>query len=227
MSRGIEPSLAVQPRHEEIYQAIRERILTGEYTAGFRVLIEEIACEFDLSTTPVREAMRRLEADGLVLVQPNRTAQVAYADPQTLGDRLELLAVLDGYITASAAPRIDAGMIRALCATNERLNAAVEAMDSFGFRRLDQELHELIYASCDNSFAARTAVSLSRRLAPARSTLLSRLPYRGRASVIEHRRLIELITRDAPPREIELAARDHKQGTADAMRALVRIESPD
>ncbi|HEY1777229.1 MAG TPA: GntR family transcriptional regulator [Solirubrobacteraceae bacterium] len=226
MTRKSDAAKPNHPRHEGAYQTIRERILSGVYAAGFRVLIDEIADELELSPTPVREALRRLEADGLVLIQPNRTARVAFADPQTLGDQLDVLAVLDGYVTATAAPRIGAAEVGALCATNERLREAVEAMDSFGFTRLDQEFHELIYASCDNAIATRNAIALSRRLAPARSMLLPRAPYRGRTSAIEHRDLVELIARDAPAHAIELAAREHKQGVANAVRALSHTGDP-
>ena len=221
--RTVDPALT--PRHERIYETIRERILAGVYPAGFRIVIVDIAAELDLSTIPVREALRWLEADGLVTVQPNYTAQVAGAEPRSLADQLEILAVLDGYVAAAAAAHIGAAEITALRRTNDRLAAAVDAMDSFGFLLLDLEFHELIYSRCDNSIAARKVESLARRLAPARRMLLPSVPYRTSASVREHRRLIELIGSGAPAREIELAARHHKMQCTDAVRSLLGADS--
>ena len=72
---------AIVTKQERVYQAIRERILSGAYGPGYRVVIDALAEEFEVSGLPVREAIRRLEAEGLVIYRPNAGAQVAPADP--------------------------------------------------------------------------------------------------------------------------------------------------
>jgi DNA-binding GntR family transcriptional regulator len=94
----------VVTKQERVYQAIRERILSGAYGPGYRVVIDALAEEFEVSGLPVREAIRRLEAEGLVIYRPNAGAQVAPADPGLFDEEMTVLAVLEGYGTALAAP---------------------------------------------------------------------------------------------------------------------------
>ena len=66
---------------ERVYRHVRERILSGTYGPGYRVVITHIARELDVSALPVREAIRRLEAEGLIVFRPNEGAQVAASEP--------------------------------------------------------------------------------------------------------------------------------------------------
>ncbi len=75
-------------------------------------MIDALAEEFGVSALPVREAIRRLEAEGLVVYRPNAGAQVAPADPRRLQEEMAVLAVLEGYATALAAPHSDEGRRR-------------------------------------------------------------------------------------------------------------------
>src|SRR5689334_25268318 len=74
MAQRTEESVTKQ---ERVYRAIRERILSGAYGPGYRVVIDALATEFGVSALPVREAIRRLEAEGLVIFRPNAGAHVA------------------------------------------------------------------------------------------------------------------------------------------------------
>ena len=71
-------------KQERVYKEVRERILAGTYVPGFRIVIDALAEEFGVSALPVREAIRRLEAEGLVIFRPNVGAQVAPAEPGRL-----------------------------------------------------------------------------------------------------------------------------------------------
>src|ERR671923_1464401 len=93
-------------KQERVYRAIRERILSGAYGPGFRVVIDALAEEFAVSALPVREAIRRLEAEGLVIFRPNAGAQVAPAEPGMFDEEMTVLAVLEGYATAVAATEL-------------------------------------------------------------------------------------------------------------------------
>ena len=68
-------------KQQRAYTELRERILSGAYSPGFRLVIDSLADELEVSTLPIREAIRRLEAEGLVVFRPNAGAQVAPADP--------------------------------------------------------------------------------------------------------------------------------------------------
>src|SRR5689334_17109403 len=79
-------------KQERLYRAIRERILSGAYGPGYRVVIDGLAEEFEVSALPVREAIRRLEAEGLVVYRPNAGAHVAPAEPGVFLEELTVLA---------------------------------------------------------------------------------------------------------------------------------------
>src|SRR6185437_4376846 len=112
---------AIVTKQERVYQAIRERILSGAYGPGYRVVIDALAEEFEVSGLPVREAIRRLEAEGLVIYRPNAVAQVAPADPGLFDEEMTVLAVLEGYGTALAAPCLDESQIAKLTEINDEM----------------------------------------------------------------------------------------------------------
>jgi DNA-binding GntR family transcriptional regulator len=206
-------------KQERVYREVRERILSGAYGPGYRVVIDALAEEFEVSALPVREAIRRLEAEGLVIYRPNAGAQVAPAEPGVFDEEMTVLAILEGYATALAAPELSAADIEQLTAVNDRMIVAMEQMDSLTFGRLNQEFHGLIYEHCPNAALVAMLRDVARRLDAIRRTVFLQIPYRGSASVAEHRSLIDLIASRAPSRKIEQAARDHKLQTVDSFRA--------
>ena len=209
-------------KQERVYREVRERILSGAYGPGYRVVIDALAEEFEVSALPVREAIRRLEAEGLVIYRPNAGAQVAPAEPGVFDEEMTVLAILEGYATALAAPELSAADIEQLTAINERMIRAMEQMDSLTFGRLNQEFHGLIHQRCPNAALVAMLHDVARRLDAIRRTVFIQIPYRGAESVSEHRALIELLSRGAPADEIEAAARQHKLHTVESFRAWQR-----
>ena len=209
-------------KQERVYREIRERILSGAYGPGFRVVIDALAEEFEVSALPVREAIRRLEAEGLVIYRPNAGAQVAPAEPGVFDEEMTVLAILEGYATALAAPELSAADIEQLTAINARMIRAMEQMDSLTFGRLNQEFHALIHQRCPNAALVAMLRDVARRLDAIRRTVFIQIPYRGAESVSEHRGLIELLSSGAPADEIEAAARQHKLHTVESFRAWQR-----
>jgi DNA-binding GntR family transcriptional regulator len=209
-------------KQERVYRAIRERILSGAYGPGYRVVIDALAEEFGVSALPVREAIWRLEAEGLVIYRPNAGAQVAPAEPGLFDEEMVVLAVLEGYATALAAPEMDAAAIGRLTEINESMVVAMERLDSLGFGRLNQEFHVVVYEHCPNAALVELLRDVARRLDAIRRTVFVQIPYRGAASVAEHRALIALIAEGAPAAKIETAAREHKLHTVESFRAWRR-----
>jgi DNA-binding GntR family transcriptional regulator len=206
-------------KQERVYQALRERILSGAYGPGYRVVIDALAGEFGVSALPVREAVRRLEAQGLVIFRPNAGAHVAPADPGAFDQEMTVLAVLEGFATALAAPELGASGIRKLRRINDEMVAAIERLDPLSFGRLNQEFHAVVYEHCPNAALVELLQDVARRLDAIRRTVFIQIPYRGSDSVAEHRNLIELIETDAPASRIEAAAREHKLRTVESFRA--------
>ncbi|WP_022928840.1 GntR family transcriptional regulator [Patulibacter americanus] len=204
---------ARQTKQERVYVAVRERIVSGQYGPGFRVVIDTIAEEFGVSALPVREAIRRLEAEGLVVYRPNAGAQVAPAEPAVFEEEMSVLAVLEGYATALAAPLLTQADLTRLDATTDEMVEAMEAMDALSFGRLNQQFHQVFHERCPNPSLVRMVRDVNDRLAVIRQTVFVQIPYRGRASVEEHRALVALLRDGADATAIETAAREHKLHT--------------
>jgi DNA-binding GntR family transcriptional regulator len=200
-------------KQQQVYEAIRERILSGAYGAGYRVVIDAIAEEFGMSALPVREAIRRLEAEGLVIFRPNMGAQVAPADPGLFEEDMEVLAVLEGYATALAKDHLSAEDLDELRRVNDDMATAMQNMDSLTFGKLNQDFHRLIYQRCPNVSLVRLLEDVARRLDAIRRTVFVQIPYRGASSIEEHSKLIALLASDASATEVEKAARAHKLNT--------------
>jgi DNA-binding GntR family transcriptional regulator len=213
-------------KQERVYRAVRERILSGTYGPGFRVVIDGLAEEFGVSALPVREAIWRLEAEGLVIYRPNAGAQVAPADPGAFDGELSVLAVIEGYATSLAAPLLTKTELKRLREINESMVAAMEQMDSLRFGRLNQEFHAVFQERCPNPALVDLLRDVARRLDAIRRTVFVQIPYRGAASVAEHDHLIELIESGADPTEIEAAARAHKMHTVESFRAWKAEHQP-
>src|SRR6266545_8384173 len=158
-------------KQERVYQEIRERILSGAYGPGYRVVIDSLAEEFAVSALPVREAIRRLEAEGLVIYRPNVGAQVAPADPGLFDEEMTVLAVLEGYATALAAPHLGKAGLKQLRGINDQMVAAADRLDSLEFGRLNQEFHSVIYEHCPNSALVSMLRDVARRLDAIRRTV--------------------------------------------------------
>jgi DNA-binding GntR family transcriptional regulator len=138
---------------------IREAILDGEYAAGERLKEDELAQRLDVSRTPVREALRRLEAEGLVVVEPQRGATVRAYEPRELDDMYRLRAVLEGYAARRAAERITDSELDELRKSCERFSrlAARKRVSPRDLARENQVFHDAILAAADDPRLAEMA----------------------------------------------------------------------
>jgi len=209
-------------KQERVYRVVRERILSGAYGPGYRVVIDALASEFGVSALPVREAIAAYADEGLVIFRPNAGAHVAPADPGVFDEEMTVLAVLEGYATALAAEHLTKTDVKRLSALTDEMVEAIERLDPLSFGKLNQEFHGVIYERCPNAALVDLLRDVARRLDAIRRTVFVQIPYRGAESVAEHRRLIGLISNGAPLSQIEAAAREHKLHTVESFRAWQR-----
>lgn len=206
-------------KQERVYRHIRERILSGAYSPGYRIVITQVARDLSVSALPVREAIRRLEAEGLIVFRPNEGAQVAPSEPRFFEHQMSMLAVMEGYATALAAPHVSPARLRQLDEITDEMAVAMNRLDSIAFGQLNQDFHGGLHDACPNPPLVDMLRDTSRRLDVIRRTVFVHIPYRGEASITEHRALLELIREGAPPSRIESAARDHKMHTVETFHA--------
>ena len=118
-----EPTAAATAE-EEAYRHIHQARRTGKYRPGERLIPEDIAAEIGMSRMPVREAFRRLAADGLVVLRPNRGCIVAGLTLDELYEVFEMRSVLEGLAVRLAMPRIDADVLDELDRLLDRMERA-------------------------------------------------------------------------------------------------------
>lgn len=202
-------------KQERTYEILRDRIHSGVYPPMARLNIDGLARELGVSPIPVREALRRLEAQGWVRFRPNAGAVVSPADETSWEQAMVALAVLEGAATAEAQRHLRASDLTRL----RKIAAEMEGLDDPArFSQLNRRLHATIVARCGNSVLLELLGQTHDRLDRVRSMMFSFLPDRAEQAAAEHARLIELLhTADAD--EVERYARWHKMQTVEAYRA--------
>ena len=138
---------------DRAYAALRERILSGDLHHHAKLHQEELAEELGVSRTPVREALGRLAADGLVELLPNRGARVADITPEDMRSSYEARLVIEPAAAALAARRRDIGATRAM----RRAIAAHRTADGDVDAAFDanRDFHLALVAAAGNAFLSR------------------------------------------------------------------------
>lgn len=201
------------------YDWTRARILDGRFSAGYRLVLGQIATQLDVSAVPVREAVRRLEAEGLVTFETNVGARVVQVDEREYAAVMGTLAVVEAAATALSAPALTPADLRRARHLNDELRASLSAFDPIRFTELNRTLHAVLFGACPNPRLLRTVHGEWDRLDMLRRSTFSFVPERAPVSVREHDALIALIERGRPAPEIEAAVRAHRTGTLDDLLA--------
>lgn len=206
-------------KSEQAYRLMRERIESGRYVPGYRLVLAPIATELGMSVVPVREAIRRLEAEGLVTFETNVGAQVALIKETEYQHTMETLALVEGSATALASPAITSDQIARARAINERMRESLSRFDPQRFTELNLEFHSVLFETCPNPHILDLVHRGWNRMRVLRNSSFSFVPGRAQESVNEHDRILQLIVDHAPTIEIEIAAREHRLGTLHAVLA--------
>ena len=139
-----------KPLREVIFNTLREAIIVGELKPGERLMEVQLAEKMGVSRTPVREAIRKLELEGLVNMIPRKGAHVADLSVKDIMDALEVRASLDGLATALAAERITDEELKELKRVQLQFVQYVEKGTLQGLVKKDVEFHDIIYNSSRN-----------------------------------------------------------------------------
>jgi DNA-binding GntR family transcriptional regulator len=210
-------------KSESAYRLLHEKITEGTYSPGYRLVLGTIAAELGCSVVPVREAIRRLEAEGLVTFERNVGAMVAAADSTLYLHTMQTLAIIEGAATALSAPFIDDNQLAAARAINQAMAELLLDFDAPRFTELNNEFHQVLYRNCPNPHILELVHRGWNRLAVMRSSSFTHIPGRARESVKEHAQLLDLIEAKAPAAEIEQAARAHRTTTLNAYLAAANL----
>lgn len=180
-------------RADRIADALEEMVFTGQLREGQRLDEAGLARKFDVSRTPIREALQRLVAADLARQLPRRGVFVRQPSSITLIEMFETMAEIEGVCGRLATVRMTAEMLDELIELNIQCAAAVEDNDSAAYSRSNEAFHHFIYRATGNAFLEAEAVKLFARLKPFRRVQF-KMQGRMAASVSEHNDLIEAIS---------------------------------
>ncbi|POH75453.1 GntR family transcriptional regulator [Arthrobacter glacialis] len=206
-------------KSEQAYTAIKAKILGGEFTPGYRLVLAALAADLGCSVVPVREAIRRLEAENFVTFERNVGATVAGIDPTEYLYTMQTLSIVEGAATALSAPLITASDITRARAINAQMRECLNNFDPVRFTSLNQQFHSVLFENCPNPHILDLVHRGWNRLQALRSSTFSYVPGRASESVAEHEGLLQILESGAPVEDIERAARAHRASTLDAYLA--------
>lgn len=180
----------VQTSVEHATLRIRQAIVTNAYRPGERIKVAEAAKRFGFSAMPVREALRKLEGEGLLAIVPNRGAVVRTIDADFLRDFYEVRTALEILALERLIPRITIDMLRELSALADRHVEAVERGDLNEIIMANRALHMRLFDMSGNKEAMRL-YELGWELVHALRLRLSYQPQRLRTVAEEHQLLLD------------------------------------
>lgn len=201
------------------YRHIKERIVNHDYTPGYRLVLNTIATELDMSVVPVREAIRQLEAEHLVTFERHVGARVSMFDDTGYRNSMAVLGLLEGAATALAARSLTADDLARARELNRRMIGTLDHFDPHVFTALNQQFHGVLFSRCANPRLTELVNAEWARLGHLRDSTFSFVPTRANESVREHEQLLGLIEDGAPLDRIEDAARGHRRATLEAYLA--------
>ena len=138
------------PLRDVVFNTLRQAILKGELAPGERLMEIQLAERLGVSRTPIREAIRKLELEGLVLMIPRKGAEVAKISEKSLRDVLEVRRSLEELAIELACQRMTEEEVDALEQTQEEFKAAVACGDAMKIAETDETYHDVIYKGTGN-----------------------------------------------------------------------------
>lgn len=186
-----------KPLREIVFETLRDAIINQTLEPGERLMEIQLAEEMGVSRTPVREAIRKLELEGLVVMVPRKGAYVAGISVKDIHEVFEVRASLEGLAASLAAQRM----------TNEELDemerslfieaGEIEGNNLRSIVEIDTTFHDLLYKAARNEKLLQMVNNLQEQLQRFRSASLAR-PGRSKTALDEHRKILEaLALRDA------------------------------
>lgn len=208
-----------KPLRDVVFETLRDAIITQVLKPGERLMEIQLADEMGVSRTPVREAIRKLELEGLVVMVPRKGAYVAGVSMKDIHEVYEVRAALEMLAVTLAAERItdeelDALERQVLRESEAESNADENALDNIIY--IDSSFHDIIYQAAHNQRLVQFVNILQEQLQRFRAASLSR-PGRSKTALEEHKQIVEALSE----RNGELAAKLAKEHIDNAESAMI------
>ncbi len=181
-----------QPLREVVCETLREAIRTGILQPGERLMEIKLAEELGVSRTPVREAIRKLEMEGYVIMMPRRGTYVANLSIRDVNEVFEIRTSLDSLASGLAAERITDEELEQLERLLVLIGEYIEKGDMEKIVETDTEFHDILYQASRNSRLIGIILNLREQLTRFRAMSMA-YPGRLKETLEEHSRIVEAI----------------------------------
>ena len=195
------------PLRDVVFKTLRQAILKGELEPGERLMEIQLAERLGVSRTPIREAIRKLELEGLVLMIPRRGAEVAKISEKNLRDVLEVRRSLEELAIDLACQRIQEEELETLREAQKEFAAAVAAGDAMEIAQTDEKFHEIIYSGTGNQKLMQILSNLREQMYRYRLEYIKDANKR-QIILVEHEQILKALSL-RHVQEARLAVREH------------------
>uniref|UniRef100_UPI004057AADB GntR family transcriptional regulator n=1 Tax=Acetatifactor sp. TaxID=1872090 RepID=UPI004057AADB len=205
------------PLRDVVFNTLRQAILTGELKPGERLMEIHLANRLGVSRTPIREAIRKLELEGLVTMIPRRGAEVSQITEKSMNDVLEVRRALDALAVELACDRISDEELEQLKQACLNFEQAVKTKDAKKIAQADVALHDIIVQATGNQRLIQLVNNLSEQMYRYRFEYIKDFTQHV-TLVEEHRIIYESIVK----KDKETAAREAEIHIDNQKKAIIR-----
>ena len=181
-----------KPLRELVYEELRLLIMTGQIKPGVRMMEIDLAESMGVSRTPVREAIRQLEKDNLVTIEPRRGAYVSDISPYDLNEMLVVREPLEGLAIQLAADRMSADDVDVIRSVNLDYAEALRGGDTEKLIQLDTQFHSLITKGSGNPYLIELCQQVHERVLRFRYVYFKSIK-RAEDIIEEHNAILEML----------------------------------
>jgi len=179
---------------DELHLQLADEIVRGALAPGAALDETELAERFQVSRTPVREAIRQLAASRLIETRPQRSSVVARPTAGQLAGMFEVMAELEGLCAGLAAERMSGRERRALETWHERLRVLMQEGNPQRYHEINEAFHAAVYSGAHNDYLVDITVATRKRVQPFRRAQFGNLGRLAKSHA-EHDRVVTAITR--------------------------------
>ena len=195
------------PLRDVVFNTLRQGILKGELEPGERLMEVQLANRLGVSRTPIREAIRKLELEGLVVMIPRKGAEVAKISEKNLQDVLELRCALEELAIELACERISEDMLKELDRMFIEFQNGIRNVDLTVIAELDEKFHDVIYEATQNQKLIQMINNLREQMYRYRLEYIK--DANKRDAIVEDHRLILEALKNKDVETARKAVRDH------------------
>ena len=206
-----------QPLREVVCETLREAIISGVLRPGERLMEIQLAEELGVSRTPVREAIRKLELEGFVIMIPRRGTYVADLSIKDINEVFEVRSALDSLANGLAAERITEEELEQMERLLVQIGACVDKGNMEKIVELDGQLHDILYRASRNDRLVGIINNLREQLTRFR-TISMAYPGRLKKTIEEHTQLVGAIA----ARDVDLAQQLAVEHMANSEQTLLQ-----